>query len=168
MAIWAAVPAFSTKSPTRTISLSTVTLPRSTGTAMVSSRACASPVAGRARSRAAARRSERAVIITSSTEQRRGRLQHLVGGADHLRVHFIGALGGDQVRHLGDDIDIGLLEAALVDGPKTFGGGQTILRRTGRGRVDEKVIPHRLQAAFVDETRQPDLPDHGGSVGGAG
>jgi hypothetical protein len=58
-------------------------------------------------------------------------LQHLVGRSDHLRVHFVGALRGDQVGHLGYDIDIGLFEAALIDGSKTFGRSQTVLGRSG-------------------------------------
>jgi hypothetical protein len=40
------------------------------------------------------------------------------------------ALRGDQVGHLGDDVDIGLFEAALIDGSEAFGRGQTVLRRT--------------------------------------
>src|SRR5689334_15350262 len=131
MAICEAGPAFSTISPIRTISPSTTTVARSTGTVMVSSFGCANAVAGAARSRAVARRSERAVIVILLAEQRGRRLQHLVGSSDHLGVHFVGALRGDQIGHLRDDVDIGLFETALVDRSKAFGGGETILWRSG-------------------------------------
>src|SRR5581483_7259991 len=160
MAICAAEPAFSTMSPTRTMSLSTVTWARSAGAAIVSSPACANEAAPK--SRKAAMMSGRGFIERLPlAEQRGSRLHHLVGGADHFGVHLVGALGGYQVGHFGDDIDVGLLEAALVDGAKTFQGGGAVLRRSRRRRVDEVVIADRLQAGLVDESRQPDLADEG-------
>src|ERR1700722_5384515 len=96
---------------------------------------------------------------TPSTEQRGGGLQHLVGGADDLGVHFISALRGDQVGHLGGDVDIGLLEASLRDGAVAFGAGKTILRRAGRRGIGEQVAADRRQAGLVDESRQADLAD---------
>ena len=79
-------------------------------------------------------------------------MHHLVGGADHFGVHLIGALGGDQVRHFGDDVDIGLFEAALRDAAIAFGVGETVLRRTRRRGVGEQVVSDRLQAGLVDES----------------
>src|SRR5579859_5318622 len=150
MAICAAVPAFSTMSPIRTTSLSTVTWARSTGAAIASSSARASEVAAMTTSRAAAMASGRAYINGSLAEQRGGRLHHLVGRRDHLGVHLIGALGRDQVGHFRDHVDIGLLQTALVDGAKTFQRGNAVLRRSRRRRVDEVVVADRLQARLVD------------------
>src|SRR5271170_7552947 len=43
---------------------------------------------------------------------------HLVCGLDHLGVHFIGALCRNEVGDLGDGIDVGSLDVALLDDPK--------------------------------------------------
>src|SRR5205085_5339530 len=96
-----------------------------------------------------------------SAEQRGGGLQHLVGGADHLGVHLIGALRRDQVGTLGDDLDIGLLEIALLHVAKTVGVGGAVLGRARGRRLREQIVADRLQAGLVDEPRQPDLPDIG-------
>src|SRR6201991_747690 len=119
------------RSPTRTTSEVTVTLARSVGAAMASSAACA----GRASTRSVEIVAivVRIIVITSA-EQRRGRLHHLVGGADDLGVHLVGALGGDQVAHLRDDVDIGLLQAALGDLAVALGVRGAGLRRAGAGR----------------------------------
>src|SRR5437879_5976117 len=146
------------RSPTRTTSEVTVTLARSVGAAMASSAACAgSASAMRAEIVASVVR----IIVITSAEQRRGRLHHLVGGADHLGVHLIGTLGRDQVAHLRDDVDIGLLETSLRDGAVTFGGRRAILRWTGRGRLGELIAADGLQARLVDETGQADLAENG-------
>src|SRR5437879_1455161 len=176
-------------SPIRTSSPATLTLARSTGAAMTSSRTCARAVAVPAASRAVARRRERGkllpfppplweggrpqapacavppslnlkrgesrarivaavriVIISPLAEQRGGGLQHLVGGADHLGVHLIGALRRDQVGNLGDHLDIGLFEVALLHVAKTVGVGDAVLRHPRRRGVREKVVADRLQA----------------------
>src|SRR5258705_9655013 len=146
-------------SPIRTRSPATATLARSTGAATTSSRVCADAAADVATSRAVARRSERMVIISPLAEQRGGGLQHLVGGADHLGVHLIGALRRDQVGNLGDDLDIGLLEIALLHVAKTVGVGDAVLRRARGRRLREQVVADRLQPGLVDEPRQSDLPD---------
>src|SRR6185369_8971302 len=109
----------------------TVMLARSVGAAMTSSAASA----GRASSsRAESVARVVRIIVIASAEQRRGRLHHLVGGADDFGVHLVGALGGDQVAHLRDDVDIGLLQAALRDLAVAFGIGGAVLRRAGGGR----------------------------------
>ena len=66
-------------------------------------------------------------------------MQHLVGGADHLGVHLVGALRGDQVGHFRDDVDVGLFEAALRDAAVAFGVGEAVLRRARGRRVGEEV-----------------------------
>src|SRR4029453_121685 len=107
-------PRLSMASPIRTSSPATATLARSTGAAMTSSRVCARAVADVVANRAVARRRERKIIVSPLAEQRGGGLQHLVGGADHLGVHLVGALRRDQVGNLGHHLDIGLLEIALL------------------------------------------------------
>src|SRR5258707_14433170 len=146
-------------SPIRTRSPATATLARSTGAATTSSRVCADAAAEVAASRAVARKSERMVIISPLAEQRGGGLQHLVGGAEHLGVHLVGALRRDQIGNLGDDLDIGLLEIALLHVAEAVGVGDAVLRHArGRG-FREQIVADRLQARLVDEAGQPDLPD---------
>src|SRR6185312_16230154 len=94
-----------------------------------------------------------------SAEQRGGGLHHLVGRRNYFRVHLVGALGGDQVTHLGDDVDIGLFEAALRDAAETVGVGDAVLWRARRRRVGELVVAHRLQAGLVDELGELELSD---------
>src|SRR4051812_36999787 len=148
------------RSPTRTTSEVTVMLARSVGVAMKSSAARAGSASTRRAEMVA--RVVRIIVITSA-EQRRGRLHHLVGGADHLGVHLVGALGGDQVAHFRDDVDIGLLEAALGDIAETFGARGTVLRRAGGGRLGELIVSDRLEARLVDESGQGEL-----ALGGPG
>src|SRR3954468_17292282 len=137
------------RSPTRTTSEVTVMLARSVRVAMKSSAARA----GSARTRAAEIVARVVLIIViTSAEQRRGRLHHLVGGADHLGVHLVGALGGDQVAHLRDDVAIGMLEAALGHVAEALGARGPVLRRAGGGRLGELIVAARLEARFVDET----------------
>jgi hypothetical protein len=120
----------------------TATVGRSTGSAIdaVAQDGAASPGAARAGTAPAA---------SSAAGRRR----------DHLGVHLIGALRGDQVAHLGDDVDIGLFEAALRDAAVAFGIGDAVLRRAGRRRIGVLVAADRLQAGLVDEARQRQLAD---------
>src|SRR3981189_380482 len=155
MAICAGWPSWSITSPIRTRSLVTVTLARSTGAAMTSSRVCASAGAAETASRAVARRRERTIIMSSPlAEQRGGGLQHLVGGGHDLCVHLVGALRRDPIGNFGDDLHIGLLEIALLHVAKTVGVGDAVLRRAGRRRVREQIVADRLQASLVDKAGQ--------------
>src|ERR1700677_2883554 len=77
---------------------------------------------------------------------------HLVCGLDHLGVHFIGALSRNEVGDLGDGIDVGSLDVALLDDPKRSVAGNADRRLAGRGRLLEIVAAEREQAGFVDET----------------
>src|SRR5258707_2817268 len=144
-------------SPIRTRSPATATLARSTGAAMTSSRVCADAAADVAATRAVARKRERLVIISPLPEQRGGGLQHLVGGADHLGVHLISALRRDQVGNLGNDLDIGLLEVALLHVAKTVGVGGAVLRRARGPRLPEQGVADPLHARLVCESRQAPL-----------
>src|SRR5437868_6761748 len=136
------------RSPTRTTSEVTVMLARSVGVAMKSSAARAGSASTR---RAEMVASVVRIIVITSAEQRRGRLHHLVGGADHLGVHLVGALCGDQVAHLGDDVDIGLFETSLRDGAVTLGRRSAVLRRAGSGRLGELIAADGLETRLVDE-----------------
>ena len=81
-------------------------------------------------------------------------MQHLVGGADDLGVHLVGALRRDQVGDFGDHLDIGLFEVALLQVAEAVGVGDAVLRRAGGRRFDEQVVADRLQAGLVDEAGQ--------------
>src|ERR1700720_934858 len=134
-------------SPIRTTSPVTLTLARSTGAAMTSSLTCANAAVDVAASKAVARRRERSVITkTPLAEQRGGGLQHLVGGADHLGVHLVGALCCDHVGNLGDDLDIGLFEISLLHVAKAVGIGDAVLRRARCRGVGEQIVADRLDA----------------------
>ena len=63
---------------------------------------------------------------------------HLVGGLDHLGVHLIGALRRDQVGDLGDRIDVGGFEIALLDDAESGVAGHADGRLAGgRGLLEE-------------------------------
>src|SRR5688572_6906085 len=126
-------------SPIRTRSPDTCTSARSTGVAITLrfakvSWVCATATALDAAIRAVAKRRERrarAIMASPLAEHVGGRLHHLVGRADHLGVHLIGALGGDQVGDFSHDLDIGLFEIALLHVAEAVGVGDAVLRRAG-------------------------------------
>src|SRR3954454_17950994 len=143
-------------SPILTRSLDTCTLARSTGAAITLrfakvSWVCATAAALDAAIRAVARRRARAIMTSPLAEHVGGGLQHLVGRADDLGVHLIGALGGDQVGDFGHHLDIGLFEIALLHVAKTVGVGDSVLRRTGGRPVREQIVADGVEAALVDE-----------------
>jgi hypothetical protein len=80
-----------------------------------------------------------------------GRRQHVVGGADDARVHFVGALGGDQIGDLGDRVDIGLFQEGLEQGAVAFRAGRCDLFGSARRGLEEQIVANRLQARRVDE-----------------
>src|SRR5271157_1812568 len=79
-------------------------------------------------------------------------LQHLIGGVDHARVGFIGALRHDHLHEFVDHADIGLLEHALHDRAQAFaaarGSDHGIARRGGG---EKQVAAGRVQASGVVE-----------------
>src|SRR5580693_8660116 len=84
---------------------------------------------------------------------------HLVCGLDHLGVHFIGALSRNEVGDLGDGIDFGSLDVALLDDPKRSVAGNADRRLAGRGRLLEIIAAERQEASLVDEVRDRQLAD---------
>ena len=54
------------------------------------------------------------VLTALQAHQVGGGLQHLVGGRDHLRVHLVGALRGDQSCNFRHRVDVRLLEITLL------------------------------------------------------
>ena len=179
IATLAAAPAFSTRSPMRTISPTTVTVGLSGG-----------PVAAlrhrRVRREAVDERAVAAVGLAAANwaaagegegeERERGKPDHgsspqriiadvdcsiWSAARDDLGVHLIGALRGDQVGDLGHGFDIGLLEIALLQVAVAVGVGLAVLRRAGGRRLEEEVVADRLQAGLVDEARQRELAEHG-------
>src|SRR5260370_34492841 len=120
-------------SPIRTRSPDTCTLARSTGAAITLrfakvSWVCATAAALDAAIRAVARRRARAIMASPLAEHVGGGLQHLVGRADDLGVHLIGALGGDQVGDFGHHLDIGLFEVGLLHVAEAVGIADPVLR----------------------------------------
>src|SRR4029453_306601 len=151
------------RSPIRTRSPDTWTVARSTGAAITLrfakvSWVWASAAVLDAAIRAVARRRARAIMTSPLAEHVGGGLQHLVGRADDLGVHLIGALGRDQVGDFGHHFDIGLFEVGLLHIAKAVGIGDAVLWRARCRGVREQIVADRLQARLVDEAGRADLP----------
>src|SRR5271156_1320847 len=77
------------------------------------------------------------------------RARHLVCGLDHLGVHFIGALSRNEVGDLGDGIDVGSLDVALLDDPKRGVARDADRRLAGSSCLLEVIAAERQEASFV-------------------
>src|SRR5580693_8267673 len=84
---------------------------------------------------------------------------HLVCGLDHLGVHLIGALSRNEVGDLGDGIDVGSLDIALLDDPKRSVARNADRRLAGSSCLLEVIAAERQQAGFVDEVRDRQLAE---------
>ncbi len=87
-------------------------------------------------------------------------MKHLIGRLNHLGVRFVGALGENHLHEFLDDVDIGLLERALLDRSETFvAAGSAENRIAGcRGRK-EQVLTDAIQAAGICKRRELNLAD---------
>src|SRR5258708_28173424 len=86
-----------------------------------------------------------------------GIAQHLVGGGDHLGIDLVSALRLDHVDQFLDDVDVRRFEHALADRPAALGSRGSDLRRAAGGGFGEEVVPHSLEARWINETRELDL-----------
>src|SRR5690348_12669864 len=110
----------SKRSPSRTTSSLTVTFslsvrpPLSAGAA-ASASSCA-PAGSEKTSQAESTRvrSRKAKRIITASPDRGDRAHHRIRGLDDLRIDFIGALGGDEIGHLADHVDVRLLQEELL------------------------------------------------------
>jgi hypothetical protein len=82
----------------------------------------------------------------SSAEHVGGGLQHLVRGADDLRVHLRRCAAIRS--RFRDHPDIGLFEIDRCTSPKTVGVGDAVPRRAGGRGVREQIVADRLQAGL--------------------
>ena len=57
-----------------------------------------------------------------------------------LRINFIGALGGDHIGQLLDDVDIGSFQVGLQQGIEAVFSGRTYLGGAGSGGFFEEVL----------------------------
>src|ERR1043166_8969165 len=135
MAIPAAGPVPSIRSPMRTRSSETTASRLSVGTGAAPSSPAWATVAGPSAMNAAIT-ATRSMIHSSRVHVVVG-LEHLVGRCDDLGVHLIGTLGGDQVGHLDHRVDVRLLEVALLNVAVAVLHRQTVLRRAGRRRFHQ-------------------------------
>src|SRR5262245_28156921 len=122
-AISAAAPAPSKRSPMRTSSLEMVTSGLSFATVPPADWARATPTESVSQAAMIARRR---IGLSSGVHVVVG-LQHLVGRLDHLGVHLVGALRGDQAGHLEHGVDVRLFEIALLQVAKTVLVGIAVL-----------------------------------------
>src|ERR1043166_9956743 len=129
IAMPAAGPAPSIRSPMRTMSPETTASRLSVGTGAASSSPARAAAAGPSAINAAIT-ATRSMIHSSGVHVVVG-LEHLIGRGDDLGVHFIGPLGGDQVGHLDHRVDVGLLEIALLNVAVAVLHRQPILGRAG-------------------------------------
>src|ERR1043166_121830 len=113
MAMPAAAPAPSMRSPIRTRSPDTTAWRLSFGIGEAAGSTGWAAASAPSASKAAISATRR--TIHSSRVHVVVRLQHLIRGRDDLRIHLIGALRGDQVGHFDHRVDVRLLEIALLD-----------------------------------------------------
>ena len=85
------------------------------------------------------------------------RRRHLVGRLDHLGVHFVGALGGDQLGDLLDGIDVGALQIALMDLAEAGIAGNADDRRAGGDGLVVEIAAERIEARLVGEVGEREL-----------
>src|ERR1700733_13852582 len=84
---------------------------------------------------------------------------HLICGLDHLGVHLISALSRNEVGDLGDGIDFGSLDVALLDDPKRSVARDADRRLAGSSCLLEVIAAERQQAGFVHEVRDRQLAE---------
>src|SRR5256885_156081 len=113
-------------------------------------------------------------------------LEHLVRGADHAGICFIGTLRDDHLDKLANHIDIGIFEHALLETAETFGAaGSADDGIAAGGSLKKIVVADAVKAARIGESGELDGADllrlrltgqrnaHGpiranGDIGGAG
>src|SRR6185312_9449452 len=83
-----------------------------------------------------------------------GGLQHLVGRVDHARIHFIGALRGNEVGDLRHDVDVRGLKRALDKTAELVGLRIAGDRRARSLRFLQQIVADRIEAGWIDKTRQ--------------
>src|ERR1700688_3421735 len=71
---------------------------------------------------------------------------HLIRGLDHLGVHLISALSRNEVGDLGDRIDVGSLDVALLDDSKRSVARNADRRLAGSSCLLEVIAAERQQA----------------------
>ena len=91
---------------------------------------------------------------------------HLIAGGDDAAVHLVGALGGDEVGDLTDDVDVAGFDEALEDVAEAWGAGGPGNGVAGGGAFKEEVLALGFEAGFVGEGRELDGAD-GLRCGGA-
>src|SRR3546814_3671453 len=79
--------------------------------------------------------------------------------SDHLRVHFIGALGTDQIGDFLHRIDVRRLQVALPQRTEADGVRVADRRLARGGRLEEQIVALCVEAGLVDEGRQLDLAE---------
>src|SRR5580765_5489234 len=82
-----------------------------------------------------------------------GNLQHLVRGRDDLGIHFIGALGSDEIGDLFHRIDIGGLDESLLDLAEARCARKSRNDGPGRCRFRVEIIAQGLQPPFIGKPR---------------
>src|SRR5690349_806142 len=88
-------------------------------------------------------------------------LEHFVGGAYDAGIRFVGALREDHVDEFGDDIDVGLLDVALLNRAKAFGSSGRAdngVARSSGGR--EEILADAIEPAGIlkcGELKRTDL-----------
>src|SRR5258707_1101109 len=75
---------------------------------------------------------------------------HLICGLNDLGVHLIGALGRNEVRDLGDRIDVGSLDVALLNDSERSVARGADSRLAGGGGLLEVIAAERQKTSFVD------------------
>ena len=82
---------------------------------------------------------------------------HVVGRLDHLRIHFVGALGRDQFGDFLDGIDVRALQIALMDLSVSGIAGDADNRNAGRRCLPIEIASERIEARLIRKVGKIEL-----------
>ena len=88
----------------------------------------------------------------------RDRLQHLVAGGNHVGIHFVRTLRGNQFGDLRNDVHVGPFQRALFDQPEII----SVRVADDRGRrsrcLQKEIIADGFKSGRIDEIGKLKLP----------
>src|SRR3954469_406318 len=133
------------------------------GTGSRFSSAAAIRAEARTRSMAANPRTINPILFNMDTPELahalRDCLGHFIRGLDDLGIHFVGALGGDQLGDFLDRVDVRGFEILLVDLAVAGIAGQPDDWRAGRRGLAVEIAAQRFEAGLVGEIGEIELAD---------
>src|SRR3546814_15593703 len=83
--------------------------------------------------------------------------EHFVGGLDHLRVHLVGTLRGDQIGDLADRVDVRGLDESPEDGAEAIGPRIALGGVAGCRGFQEQAVSRGLEARGTRDVRELEI-----------